>query len=354
MNEIEDILKTLNDFSLSVDTTPMILRKPQGSAAAAATPEQRTPLQPSKILNEQANLSMGSQRLIEKVMHDFGSKPGPTIDESFISTGSDAINDSINHSQQLQSTLQAIAPSDWTEQMRNAVHRWVNRERELIDCERAQVSQQLESYAQALVQLQEKYDALQATHQDSVQQYEKLHEQMHKGLMYQQHRIAELEDQLNMKDSVQEKENPNPPSPGESDCTTPHPQDAPFFPSTPDDQENHTNDDNNLRRRRFKTLNDAGNVVIQYWNGAEKEIFDDGTTVTRFANGDVHTCNARTKTSKYYFAASQVTKSTHPEDDSIIYEFAASGQVERHFADGRKLVECSNGQTFWVEPNVDK
>ena len=104
-------------------------------------------------------------------------------------------------------------------------------------------------------------------------------------------------------------------------------------------------------RRRVKFSNKYGNTVIRYSNGAEKEILTDGTTVTTFANGDIQTRNPQGKTTSYYFADSEVTRSTHPDDGSTIYQFA-NGQVEQHFADGRKLVQCPDGSQFWAGDEV--
>ena len=103
------------------------------------------------------------------------------------------------------------------------------------------------------------------------------------------------------------------------------------------------------QRTRRATPN--GGHLIDYGNGVTKELHPDGTTVTRFKNGDVETrFNPNTSTAKhpsatcmvaYYHNKEEVLQITQ-RDGSVLYEYA-NGQVERHCADGVKIVLFPDG-----------
>jgi hypothetical protein len=342
MEHVKEMIKTLNDFSLSVDATPLVLRQQRRDKPDYA------PMQP-RLLNDQTNLSLLSQKMLDNDMQNFES----ALNKSMEATGypGEVLEEQPAANRSLQfSPHRTTAPSDWVENMRQAVHQWMVQQRLVIDCERAQISQQTESYAHALVQLQGKYDALQATHQDFVRHNEQMQEQFRQIVAYQQARIHQLEKGLKVKGDPQTR----PLSPQNPECPTPHPQDPLFVTTTSEPlPSDHTKEkDCRTPRRRFRTLNEHGNPVVCYSNGAEKETLPDGTTIIRFVNGDVQTNNPNDKTSSYFFADSKVTKINCPNDGSTIYEFA-NGQVEHHFADGRKLVSCPNGEEFWVDADTD-
>ncbi|VEU37478.1 unnamed protein product [Pseudo-nitzschia multistriata] len=102
-------------------------------------------------------------------------------------------------------------------------------------------------------------------------------------------------------------------------------------------------------RTRRATPN--GGHLIDYGNGVTKEIHPDGTTVTRFKNGDVETRfppNSSTASSPsasammaYYHCTEEVLKITL-RDGSVLYEYA-TGQVERHCASGVKIIRFPDG-----------
>jgi len=91
--------------------------------------------------------------------------------------------------------------------------------------------------------------------------------------------------------------------------------------------------------------------LIDYGNGVTKEIHPDGTTVTKFMNGDVETQfgpNVSTASSPsasavmaYYHCKEEVLKITL-RDGSVLYEYS-TGQVERHCADGVKIIRFPDG-----------
>lgn len=103
--------------------------------------------------------------------------------------------------------------------------------------------------------------------------------------------------------------------------------------------------------QRTRRATPSGGHLIDYGNGVTKELHPDGTTVTRFKNGDVETrFDPKTSTTKnpsatckvaYYHFKEQVLQITQ-RDGSVLYEYA-NGQVERHCADGVKIVLFPDG-----------
>ena len=91
--------------------------------------------------------------------------------------------------------------------------------------------------------------------------------------------------------------------------------------------------------------------MVKYGNGITKEIHPDGTTVTRFVNGDVETkfgdivtpSNGGTRKGivAYFHNREGVLQITHA-DGSVLYEYS-NGQMERHYANGSKVVMFPDG-----------
>ena len=103
---------------------------------------------------------------------------------------------------------------------------------------------------------------------------------------------------------------------------------------------------------RIKRTTPSGGHLIDYGNGTSKEVHPDGTTVTRFRNGDVETRFGATKNVTcsspssscvvaYYHSKEKVLQITQ-NDGSVLYEYS-SGQVERHCADGVKIILFPDG-----------
>eukprot|EP00536_Pseudo-nitzschia_multiseries_P008420 jgi/Psemu1/287783/fgenesh1_pg.213_\ len=103
------------------------------------------------------------------------------------------------------------------------------------------------------------------------------------------------------------------------------------------------------QRTRRATQN--GGHLIDYGNGVTKEIHADGTTVTRHQNGDVETRFGRKASTAsspsasavmaYYHCEEEVLKITL-RDGSVLYEYS-TGQVERHCANGVKIIRFPDG-----------
>jgi centromere protein J len=114
----------------------------------------------------------------------------------------------------------------------------------------------------------------------------------------------------------------------------------------------------NSQRNRRKTHN--GGYITEYSNGSVKEVHPDGTTVTRFPNGDVETkfrClsparKASTPSSisaqasppgiVAYFHSKDSILQISQRDGSKLFEYP-NGQVEKHYPDGFKMILFSDG-----------
>lgn len=105
------------------------------------------------------------------------------------------------------------------------------------------------------------------------------------------------------------------------------------------------------RGSRTRRSTPGGGHLIDFGNGVTKELHPDGTTVTRFRNGDVETRfspNSPASPSPsascmvaYYHSKEEVLQITQ-RDGSVLYEYA-NGQVERHCADGVKIILFPDG-----------
>mmetsp|Transcript_15742 Transcript_15742/g.17380 ORF Transcript_15742/g.17380 Transcript_15742/m.17380 type:complete len:750 (+) Transcript_15742:73-2322(+) len=99
---------------------------------------------------------------------------------------------------------------------------------------------------------------------------------------------------------------------------------------------------------RVRRSTPNGGHLVDYGNGTTKEVHPDGTTVTRYQNGDVETrfgANGSSPSSScvvaYYHSKEEVLQITQ-KDGSVLYEYE-SGQVERHTSDGVKIVMFPDG-----------
>ncbi|KAL3924825.1 MAG: hypothetical protein SGILL_000810 [Bacillariaceae sp.] len=112
------------------------------------------------------------------------------------------------------------------------------------------------------------------------------------------------------------------------------------------------------RTNRSRARTPSGGHVVSYGNGVTKEIHPDGTTVTRFVNGDVETRFGDIATPKRgsskaivaYFHAKEGVLQITQRDGSILYEYA-NGQMERHYNDGSKVIMFPDGTKTIVKGN---
>jgi hypothetical protein len=102
---------------------------------------------------------------------------------------------------------------------------------------------------------------------------------------------------------------------------------------------------------RTRRITPNGGHLVDYGNGVTKEVHPDGTTVTRFANGDVETrfsdvsspqgSGKREGILAYFHNKEGVLQITQ-NDGSVLYEYS-NGQMERHQKDGTKVVLFADG-----------
>jgi T-complex protein 10 C-terminus len=100
---------------------------------------------------------------------------------------------------------------------------------------------------------------------------------------------------------------------------------------------------------RHRDVAPDGTRITVYANGTRKEQRSDGALVIYFANGDIQAVDRLGSSTAYWFADTQVVKlvDNDPTSDSVLYQFP-NGQVERHYSDGRKLVQFRNNTTRWI------
>merc|ERR1711920_35846 len=94
-------------------------------------------------------------------------------------------------------------------------------------------------------------------------------------------------------------------------------------------------------KRKTERRYEDGFRTAKYDNGPQKDIFPDGRTVVRFANGDVKKTFPKTGIMVYYFAESKATQTSYP-DRTEVFEFP-NGQIEKHFESGAKEIHFPGG-----------
>ncbi|OQR99386.1 centromere protein J [Achlya hypogyna] len=111
--------------------------------------------------------------------------------------------------------------------------------------------------------------------------------------------------------------------------------------------------------RRFATGPIAKTFVFA--NGTEKDVYVDGHTIVRFANGDIKEVvpsirpgsHATYADKTVYFYAAAQTKHTTLADQTQVFEFP-NHQIEKHFASGVKEITFVDGTTKRIEVNGDE
>jgi hypothetical protein len=252
----------------------------------------------------------------------------------------------------------------WAQEIKESVEQWVEEQRELIRTESASVaatsaaalstasSAQVQKLESSINKLQSEIWRSNTIRSDQDNKLEEL-------LLRQEARIASLTGELSAvktqlmqiltkDDGLFRRETRRISTPNVRSTNPPR------YPSTPKSlssnrwseasvASSHTN------RSRTRTPN--GGHLVKYGNGITKEIHPDGTTVTRFVNGDVETRFGDTSTPKNgggnkgivaYFHSEEGVLQITQEDGSMLYEYA-NGQIERHYTDGSKVVLFSDG-----------
>lgn len=85
----------------------------------------------------------------------------------------------------------------------------------------------------------------------------------------------------------------------------------------------------------------SGKREIHYSNGTSKTVLPSGHTVLHFVNGDVKRTYPSGRSTYWYDSAK--TMHTQLPDGSQLFEFKATGQVERHLPNGEKHILYADG-----------
>ena len=207
----------------------------------------------------------------------------------------------------------------WAQSMKGAVSKWAQEQRKLVRCETMASEESLYNLEQAIRQLQTEI-------QSSNQHRKSTEEGLRQLMLGQQDKIHALTLQMASMEKAM----------GEGRRTQSSAKKAPLFVNkTPKGSSNSTAS-SRVRRRTF----DGGHVIV-YGNGVRKEVHKDGTSVIRFANGDVETKFAESGTAAYFHAEDRVMQIT-TADGSTLFEYP-SGQIERHYTDGSKAIIFPDG-----------
>ncbi|KAL3923423.1 MAG: hypothetical protein SGILL_001667, partial [Bacillariaceae sp.] len=253
----------------------------------------------------------------------------------------------------------------WAQEIKESVEQWVDEQRELIRTESASVAAtsaaalstastaQVQKLESSIHKLQNEISRSNTMRSDQESKLEQL-------LLRQEAQISSLTSELSAVKThlsqVLHKDDGVLGRYSQRGSTTPlmKSTNPPRYPATPKSlsssrwseasvASSHTN------RSRTRTPN--GGHLIKYGNGITKEIHPDGTTVTRFVNGDVETRFGDIATHKNGSASKAIVAYFHNEegvlqisqkDGSILYEYS-NGQMERHYTDGSKVVMFPDG-----------
>jgi hypothetical protein len=260
----------------------------------------------------------------------------------------------------------------WAQDMKGSVQQWVEEQRDLMRTESASVaatsaasSAQVQQLESSINKLQREIARSHSTRTNNERKLERLLLQQEDQIYSMAHQLHVVQDQLAlMRTSDSTKD-------GRSTINIPKcpaRQEKNYLPSyrrhlTPSKYnlaDRHQMDSSgrwsetsvassHASRTRRSTPN--GGHLVDYGNGVTKEVHPDGTTVTRFANGDVETrfndisspqsCGKKEGIVAYFHNKEGVLQITQ-KDGSVLYEYS-NGQMERHQKDGTKVVMFPDG-----------
>ncbi|KAG7361477.1 T-complex protein 10 C-terminus domain containing protein [Nitzschia inconspicua] len=261
----------------------------------------------------------------------------------------------------------------WAQDIKESVQQWVEQQRELIRSESASVAATSAASSAQVQQLESSINKLQSEIARSNSSRSNNEQKLEKLLLQQEDQIFAIAKELNAlkdhlaiidqrsssKDRLRTFNLPKYPCPQEGNAS-PGLVARKSTPTSICRAKDVHNINSSLRwsetsmasshasRTRRRTPN--GGHVIDYGNGVTKEVHPDGTTVTRFSNGDVETqfsdlSTPKTRGSKgivAYFHSREGVLQITQKDGSVLYEYS-NGQMERHLQDGTKVVLFPDG-----------
>ena len=249
----------------------------------------------------------------------------------------------------------------WAIAMKQAVNKWVEEQRRLVNTETTTRIGALEAHeAQIQTQaasLSKLERSIQSVYEEIVSSNETRHsteKRLQRILLSQQDKIHELGQQLSsIEQTVTEQgTRSSMASPRADDVTgqLPSPKETviPHFVDKTPGTKNTGSSQTSSSSTRIKRRTKDGGHLIAYSNGVQKEVHPDGTTVIRFVNGDVETKFAESGTVAYFHKEDLVLQIT-TTDGSTLYEYP-NHQIERHFPDGSKAILYPDGTKQKISP----
>jgi len=345
MSDVESLLRFVDDFSITSASSSK-----EASVVRADKPKE--PL--GNRINQTIQDENDDKQSTRVSLDSFNEKDPST---TLCSPTSHADPEAVRH---------------WAERMREAVQAWLEEQKAVMECEKEQMEGQVESYRLAVERLQTQLrkveeEAIDASkhYRTTIQHHVKTEEQFREIIDYQQNRIKQLEAILATEQDKTHSIAPLEETPKAADAPTQfvpwvqtpkavantrpaspvrvQPPSKPRLPSEIERIEAQKSSGN--RRREFL---ENGTEVIHFSNGTKKEKLIDGSCIVYFVNGDIQTQGAD-QTTAYFFAQTKITKITEPNSTSCVFRFP-NGQTERHWPNGRKRIEFSDGSIETVLP----
>lgn len=245
----------------------------------------------------------------------------------------------------------------WATDMKDAVHKWVEQQRQLMKNESSRTESQAwqQSQLHSLLSLESSVQKLCQEVHSSNQQRTSTEEKLHHLLIDQREKIQSMsEEVLSMKEQIQHMEQQvNQPS--KTNTPTYKVKDKVTTKSsskTKLETPSRSMASSTASSRVRKEGKDGGHIII-YGNGVRKEVHKDGTTVIRFTNGDVET-KFSGGTIAYFHAKDRIMQINNTADGSTLFEYP-NRQIERHYTDGSKAILFADGtrQRISAQGKVD-
>jgi hypothetical protein len=245
----------------------------------------------------------------------------------------------------------------WASSMKEAVNKWVDEQRKLIRTETTSRlgameahEEQIHTQTASLSKLEQSIQSLYEELTTSNQTRQTTEKKLQRLLLDQQDKIHALGQQLSSIEQTVSEQGTRSSMASRAGHTgrLPSPKDTViprYVDKTPKAASGSQASSSSSRvKRRTKD----GGHVIAYSNGVQKEVHPDGTTVIRFANGDVETKFAESGTVAYFHKEDRVMQIT-TTDGSTLFEYP-NRQVERHYPDGSKAILYPDGTKQGISP----
>ena len=343
-----------------------------GESVAASSREPQFTVKgtphPSSRRNDRSNMEIGDAVLETPMQPHQGQK------SNLVLTSSDSAKKLLRNAMQAlqDARKERDEARQWATDMKSSVNEWVEDQRRLICTNSASTSDNNNnSVSAAFTFSEQKHRAIEDSVIDLYKQIKvsksDTDTQLHTMIVKQDEQMRELSRQLtsvkeqlshavvkeDASKKIRSRSNNNTDAPAGLSHKTPTTNNM-TAGLTRTGSRSETSNTSSRGSHRTRRSTPSGGHLIDYGNGVKKELHADGTTVTRFQNGDVETrFNPNTTSTSsgrspslscmvaYYHCKEEVLQITQ-KDGSVLYEYA-NGQVERHCVDGVKIVLFPDG-----------